>query len=116
MSDYVNDIIGAANKLKGVGFSITEEYIGAILLAGLTDEFKPLFMGIESSGIRITSDGIISKWLKGDYGGTSSKNALFCEHKKFNKSGIKRKRIKCYHCGKYNHNAADCFNKQKNWK
>lgn len=47
MSEYVSKIIGTANKLSGIGFKIDQDWIGAIMLAGLTDEYKSFIMGIE---------------------------------------------------------------------
>lgn len=54
MDDYVSKVIGTANKLNSIGFPITEEWVGSFLLAGLTDEYKPFIMGIESSGTTIS--------------------------------------------------------------
>lgn len=41
MSNYIDQIVGTSNKLTGTGFTISNETLGAIMLAGLTDEFKP---------------------------------------------------------------------------
>lgn len=67
MSDYVNQIIMTANKLTGIGFPINDEWLGAILLAGLGDDFSPMIMGLESSGIQISGDAIKSKLLDSTY-------------------------------------------------
>lgn len=112
MADYVTQIIDTANKLKGIGFTISDEMIGAILLAGLSDEFKPLIMGLESSGIKVTSDAVKSKLLEGDYEKKISKSAFFTT-----KKGYKpKKSIKCYNCGEKNHVAKDCTKKKNNSK
>lgn len=58
MDDYITRIIGTANKLNGIGFEISVEWVGSFLLADLTDEFKHFIMGIESSGTKITGDSI----------------------------------------------------------
>lgn len=63
MQEYVNQIVNTSNKLTGIGFDIDDEWIGAILLAGLTDNYQPLILGIESSGTNISGDMIISKLL-----------------------------------------------------
>ena len=60
MEEYVNDIVPSAQKLSAVGFVITEEWIGTILLAGLPESYSPIIMGIESSGVAITGDSIKS--------------------------------------------------------
>lgn len=49
MADYVSQITNVANRLNGIGLQIDSELTGAIMLAGLTEEFKPMVMGFEGS-------------------------------------------------------------------
>lgn len=49
--DYVNCIIGTAHKLKEVGMEINNEWIGALMLAGLPESYKPMILGLENSGM-----------------------------------------------------------------
>ena len=58
VESYVNKIIETAQKLSEIGFEIQDEMIGALLLSGLPDEYKPMIMGLESSGIHITADAV----------------------------------------------------------
>lgn len=44
MDSYVNEIISTAHQLRGVGFEISEEWIGTLLLAGLPEECKLSFI------------------------------------------------------------------------
>lgn len=64
------DVHGVVMK-SCVGFDITDEWMGAILLAGLTDKFQPFIMGIEASEAKITSDTIVSKLLDAESGDKS---------------------------------------------
>lgn len=41
MSEYVNRIISTAYQLNEIGFNISEEWIGALLLCGLPEEYRP---------------------------------------------------------------------------
>lgn len=95
MQDYVDQIKTTALKLSGIGFKIDDEWLGAILLAGLTDSYKPLILGIESSGIDITGDKIISKLI--DNSVESQENGAFFSQKK--QKGKFKKNKKCYRCG-----------------
>lgn len=61
---YVNKIIDTAHKLKDIGSNVDDEMIGTLLSSGLLDEYKPMIMGLESSGIAITSDAIKVKLLQ----------------------------------------------------
>lgn len=44
MQAYVDSIIGNANKLRGIGFDLNDEWVAAILLAGLTGAYRPFIM------------------------------------------------------------------------
>lgn len=59
MQAYVDEIKCSANKLTEIGFAMTDEWLGAILLAGLTDNYKPFIMGIEAADSSITADAIV---------------------------------------------------------
>jgi len=63
VEDYVNRIISTAHKLKGVGMEINDEWIGALMLAGLPKSYKPMILRLENSGLPITADSIKTKLL-----------------------------------------------------
>lgn len=104
MQDYIDKIISAANKLRGVGFTVNDEWLGAILLSGLTDEFKPFIMGLEANGVNISGDLVIAKLM--DYRQGTEKNNAFLG-KKMNKKWKKRTR-KCFNCDSTTHLANAC--------
>lgn len=107
MNDYIGKIKSTSNKLTGIGFNLTSEWLGAIMLAGLTDEFRPLIMGIETNNEAITDDLITSKLL--DIQVSSETNAFFSKNKK-KKFGIKVR--KCYSCGSTQHLSKTCDKKE----
>lgn len=53
MKDYVGQIFETSNKLHGIGFSVADEWLASILLAGQTSEFQPMIMGFENSGAKL---------------------------------------------------------------
>lgn len=53
-----------AHKLNGLGFAVPDEWIGTLILAGLPIEYRPMIMGIESSGTVITTDSIKRNFCK----------------------------------------------------
>lgn len=63
MAIYITQIVETAQRLNGTGFAITDEWVGSLLLAGLSDHYSPMIMAIEHSGILITADVIKSKLL-----------------------------------------------------
>lgn len=63
MQHYVDQLLGQSSKLRGIGFDISEDWMVAIILAGLTDEFKPLIMGLEATNQEMSSEMVITKLL-----------------------------------------------------
>lgn len=110
MQDYVDKIVCASNKLTGIGFAMSDEWKGAILLAGLTDSYKPFIMGIEASNGDIKSDAIISKLIDSQPCDGAKGDALIGK-KKFARNGKEDR--ECYNCGKRGHLRRDCRSKKK---
>lgn len=106
MGDYIDKIKLTSNKLNGIGFALSSEWLGAIMLAGLTEDFRPLIMGIEANNELVTADTITSKLL--DMQSSTSSNAFFNKKGKKTKSKGSRK---CYTCGSQSHLANACDKK-----
>lgn len=111
MQQYIDGIIGCSNKLTGIGFDISDEWIGAILLAGLTENYMPFIMGIEASDGNIKSDAIIAKLLDSQPNANASGEALIGQKKKFNKN--KKETRECFNCGKKGHLKKACKKKKQ---
>lgn len=115
VEEYINKITNAAHQFKEIGFSIEKEMIGAFLLSGLPDEYKPMIIGLENSGIAITGNIIKVKLLQEvksvkEVKLEDSETALYAKNKGFN---IRDKQRKCFTCGKPGHVAAKCRTKFK---
>lgn len=123
VEDYVNKIVSTAHKLSGVGLSVSDEWVGTILLAGLPIEYEPMIMGIESSGVSVTGDSIKTKLLQ-DIKSNKGETAMFS--KKFpnrnrNCNGTsdgynsvnRNKTVRCFQCNKYGHFAKNCDKPKK---
>lgn len=57
-------IMTTAHTLKELDFEVKDEMIGALLLSELPNEYRPMIMGLESSGTAITADAIKVKILQ----------------------------------------------------
>ena len=64
VEEYINKIINTAHRLDSIGFTVPDEWVGSLMLAGLPDEYKPMIMALESSGKTITGDGVKTKLLQ----------------------------------------------------
>ena len=114
VEEYVNKIISTGHKLTNIGFVVSDEWLGTLLLAGLPDHYRPMIMGLESSGIAITSDSIKVKLLQEVKVDTSSSNkngvAFFGNHaekKNYTKNGPR-----CFECNKIGHLGKNCFKRK----
>lgn len=95
MQEYIEQITRTANKLNSVGFPITDFWLGAIMLTGLFDEFKPVIMSYEGSDKSVEADAIKMKLLETQYNkGDKKKN---------------HGRMKWHTCGRSNHKSTNCW-------
>lgn len=117
VQDFVDKVMSTANKLTGIGFDISNEWLGAILLAGLTDEYAPMIMTIESNNQEISADAIISKLMDIKTGKSGAAGEAFLAKKnnyaKKNKKRSNKKR-RCYICSSEEHLANVCPQKSAN--
>lgn len=112
MQDYINQMSDSWNKLKGINFAITEEWKVSILLAGLSNEFRPFILGLEARENEITSDYLIQKLIDNSDEKSGNKSAFSSNNKK--KPKFVKKDKNCFNCGKGGHFANDCPEKKKN--
>lgn len=109
MQQYIDEIVGNANRLKGIGFDLTDEWLAAILLAGLSENYRPLIMGIEAANAGLKSDTIISKLLDTPSSDDKGAATAFFNNQKSKSTGFdKKKKKKCFHCKKAGHTADVC--------
>lgn len=111
VDDYVSKVTTTAYKLSGCGLTVGDEWVGAILLAGLPESYSPMIMGLESSGTKLTGENIKAKLLQNVKAITpnSSETALVTSKVK---NPNKSKGARCYNCNGYGHFAKHCKKKK----
>lgn len=108
MAEYINQIIDTSQQLQGIGFEIKEEMIGAFMLAGLPDEYKPMIMALEHSGMKITGSSIKMKLLQEKPANEGSEGAFYTQRRQ-RFGGIKKTtQLICRKCNNPGHLARDC--------
>lgn len=113
VEDYVNKIMTSAHKLRNKGFTVDDEWLGTLMLAGLPEMYKPMIMAIESSGVKISADIIKTKLLQEVQ--SSDTTAFYSAKKKqFEKQTyVKPKGPRCFNCNKYGHVSKNCRTQKK---
>uniref|UniRef100_A0A1A9ZYQ2 Uncharacterized protein n=1 Tax=Glossina pallidipes TaxID=7398 RepID=A0A1A9ZYQ2_GLOPL len=53
VDEYVNEVLTIAHKLRSAGLQPGKQWIGSIMLAGLTEGYEPMIMGIQRSRMPI---------------------------------------------------------------
>ncbi|CAG4958833.1 unnamed protein product [Colias eurytheme] len=109
VEDYVNKIMTAAHKLRNIKFHVDDEWLGTLMLAGLPDMYKPMIMGLESSGMKISADLVKNKLLQEVK--MSDTTALYTNTKKYLPKSDK-KGPRCFNCNKYGHLSKNCWHKK----
>ncbi|PZC85295.1 hypothetical protein B5X24_HaOG201791 [Helicoverpa armigera] len=107
VEDYVNKIMTAAYKLRNIGFEVGDDWLGAIMLTGLPEHYKPMIMGLESSGVKISADFIKTKLLQ-EVKISESSAFLTKKQNSTNSTKPKGKGPRCYNCNKYGHFKSQC--------
>lgn len=125
MTQYVTQIVETGQRLQGTGFKLTDEWIGALMLAGLPEMYAPMIMAIEHSGIEVSADVIKTKLMDmcAEVGNSGSENAFLAKgtqrfkngntggshHRQSNETSNQNvKIIKCFNCKQTGHYRNQC--------
>lgn len=120
MQEYIDGIMNTSSKLQSIGFTLTDDWMTAIMLAGLTEKFEPFVMTLEASKEALTADEVKQKLLDAQ-GDAGSKGEAFLGRND-NRNGKQRnnrrrqKKRKCYICESESHIANACPSKNTNDK
>lgn len=100
MDEYISTILAHTQKLAEMKKPLDDEFIAALMLSGLTDDYQPLVIALEHSAVPLTSDAVKSKLLSESNRRTSSENsALLLRKSKNNQT----QGVRCSICRRNNH-------------
>jgi len=111
MESYVNKTLLLSIKVKKVGFNLDDEILGSLLLGGLSSDYRPMIMGLENSGKKLTIDYVKNILLQ-EVEDNHAERALVVK----NKTSEGKKTVRCYGCKEVGHIQKRCPNKSKNEK
>ncbi|CAB0002804.1 unnamed protein product, partial [Nesidiocoris tenuis] len=80
--EYCNEVLTLAQKLNDLKFVVDDEWVGTLLLAGLPEEYRPMIMGLENSGIKISGDNVKVRILQDVKPSTDVDSALLAVRRK----------------------------------
>lgn len=108
VAEFTNDIVELSQKLNGIGFEVSDIWLGAILLAGLPSDYKPFIMGLQASGAKLEPNVIIAQ-LEDFENNEKKGEALFTKNKFKKGKTSKHKDATCDYCKKKGHIQKNCF-------
>lgn len=106
---YVSEVVSTAQKLNGIGFNVSDEWLASILLKGLPLEYTPMIMSMESSNKVLSADAIKAKLLQDIKYESHTSDSALASRKQNKKKDIKN--VRCYNCKKFGHYATKCPNR-----
>ncbi len=115
MDEFLNKIVSCVHKLNGAGLVIPDELVAAFMMAGLTEDYRPMIMGIESTNVKFTSVDIKSKLLQEVLVSSKDIEESAMIARTYQKPMTKGK-FKCYECGKEGHMARNCWKRNSDEK
>ncbi|KAI5643537.1 gag-polypeptide of LTR copia-type domain-containing protein [Phthorimaea operculella] len=115
MHDYVSSVMNHAQKLEEIGKGLDDDLVAIVLLRGLPDEFQPMRMAMEHSGMELTSEKVRVKLLQEDMRQSTSAGSSGAAHGAALVSKGKGKphkqatsKVRCFRCGAKGHRKPDC--------
>lgn len=103
MEEYVNEILNLSQQLSAMNKPLDDEFLAAVMLSGLTEEYDPMVMALENSTHTITSDLIKQKLLQDD----KYKEQKSLDSALFTSNNTKKKPW-CSYCKKSSHWKSEC--------
>lgn len=128
--EYIEQVTSLSQQLTNMGFIVSEEWVGTLLLLGLPDKYEPMVMGLQASGTPITGIAMRAKLLAsvtvdskpGSFQNNNNNESAFVSSRfkqnfykrsnysgKYNKNKMQNKKhMRCYKCNRFGHLAKEC--------
>lgn len=116
VDDYVNQVTSTALELSEIGFNVSDEWMGGLLLKGLPVEYKPMIMALSCSSSKLSADDIKVKILqdvKIEKSQASLVSSSFKLKSKKKFTSQNKKSLKCFNCNGDGHKSTECPSPKK---
>ena len=129
MSEYIDHIMSLQQRLTSMKNGLDDKFLAVVMLSGLTDEYEPIVMTLESSEATLTSDIVRARLLQHDlhkgstvHNSNSCATACYSNHRPSHHSNSTHhpnsthpssgrsnpSQIVCYNCNKAGHKRPGC--------
>ena len=114
MEAYIQHIVLISEQLHDLGKPFEDTTVGAIILAGLPSEYKPLILGLHGSKQETKVDMVKRLLLQEDVKNLSQRNEEMVfqsghkQHQQLTSRGPR-----CFNCNKYGHFMAECMERKR---
>lgn len=117
MENYVNKMTVMSKKMKAAGLELGDEVVASLILAGLSDEFKPMVMAIEHSQAKLTTDFVQNRLLQEVTYDKPAETTVLVAKKKSRKPNQRKQHqqklnVTCYICDEVGHISKNCPKRQ----
>lgn len=109
MEKYVSQIVSTSQLLSDVDFNIPDEILAVTLLSGLTIDYQPMVIAMESTGKKLTADAVKTRLLQEPVTTQADDEKAFFA--KNHNSFSKKRGLICYSCRQKGHKSFNCPSK-----
>lgn len=110
IEEYLNDIQTTSQALVSIKAGLDDEFVGIIMLAGLTEAYNSLVMTLEHSNVKISTETVTAALLKE----SMRKNTTEDNSALMSKNDNTKKMVICHLCKKKGHYKWQCKEKKGN--
>lgn len=93
----MNKQFTASHQLPEVGFEVNDTWLASLLMKGLPKQYEPMILGLESSGMKLTT-GIVKAKIIQD---VKFRSDCKLSHPRSKQKSGEKFEVKCFRCKKH---------------
>lgn len=109
-STYIATVMSLAQEIDSMNATVDDEYLGVLLLSGLSESYEPMIMALDKSNSELVRSGLLADDIRKD----CDKESAFYTNKPMKKNIEKQFfKYKCDKCNKKGHKRSKCRSGKK---